>query len=324
MKTSSLNRRSLLIAGAGLAASSAGFAQPAGYLDRPIKMVLPVPVGGFVDTTARMINEEFLRLTGQQVIIESKPGGSFSIGVATAANLPADGYSLFNINYSVMVAQATMKKTDVLKQFTGVALFGWTSTAVVVAADSPFRTMGDLVEWGRKNPGKLNYAIPGPGSAEHLASLDIVSGLDATPISFRGAPEMITSVIQKDSHFTVAATGLLEPYVKQGQLRFLAVIQDKRSPTFPDIPSMAESGLKVTPFVAWVGAVARKETPPERIQALHAIFNKALQNPALVARLKSVGMEAATVDTPAEFTEIIQKSLDDLKVLVAKSGLKFD
>lgn len=154
------------------------------------------------------------------------------------------------MNYSIIAAQATLKKLDLLNQFTGVALFGWTSTAVVVAADSPFQTMEDLIAFGRKNPGKLNYAIPGLGSAEHLCALDIVSGMDATALAYRGAPEMIVSVIQKDSHFTVAAIGLLEEDVKHGRLRFLAVVQNTRVPTFPDVPAISESGLKVTPFVA--------------------------------------------------------------------------
>lgn len=319
-----MGRRSLLIAATGLAAFPGAFAQGTGYPDRPIKMVLPLPVGGFVDTTARMIGEEFLKVSGQPMLIDSKPGGSFLIGAQTAANLPADGYAVFNVNYSIIVAQAALKKLDLLNQFTGVAIFGWTSTAVVVAADSPFQTMQDLIAWGRKNPGKLNYSTPGPGSAEHLCSLDITAGLDATALAFRGAPEMITSVIQKDSHFTVAAVGLLDPFVKKGQLRFLAVIQDKRNPSFPDVPAISESGLKVTPFVAWVGLMARKDTPPDQIRKLHALYTKTLQSPALAVRLKGMGMDAATTATPEDFTAIIQKTLNDLTQVVAKSGLKFD
>lgn len=320
-----LNRREVLLS---TAAMGAGLAFPAlaqdAYPNRPLQMVLPIPPGGIVDIVARHVAERLKTALNQPVLVVNKPGGSYNIGVTTAAAAPADGYTILTMHIGVVAAQAAMHQFDLLESFTPVGMIGELPTTLTVAADSPFKSLKDLIDYGRANPGKINYSTPGLGTVEHLKSLEFerVAGFQATHIPYKGGPEMVMSLIQGLAHFSMLPNALAEPYVAKGQLRYLAGLSNERLESHPAVPTAREQGVNLDPMLSWMGFMVRKGTPAHAIEVLARETTKVMQSREIRERFVAMGVKPTFTRSPDEFGQRVRTELAWMNKIVKDTNLK--
>ena len=299
------NRRTFIKTTAGAAAACWGGVAPAqeAYPVRPIQFVLPIPPGGIVDTVARLVTERMKDGLGQPCVIHNKPGGSYVIGVTAAATAPADGYTVLTMHIGVLAAQAAMRQFNLLESFAPVGMIGALPTTVTVGGTSRFQTVADLVQYGRANPGKVNFSTPGLGTVEHLKSVQFTkaAGFQATHIPYKGGPEMVMSLINGDAHFSLLPNALAEPYVAKGQLRYIAPLSDARLPAHSQIATAREQGVEVESMVSWMGFMVRKGTPARAIEVLSRETTRAMQTPEIQDRLRAIGGVPTYTNSPGEF-----------------------
>ncbi|MDB5894263.1 MAG: transporter substrate-binding protein [Rhodoferax sp.] len=295
MKNSSkLNRRSaallcfLTILGS---AAPLAFAQ-APYPDKVVKIVVPYPPGGAVDQVTRRVAQKLTEQTGQSFIVENKAGGTGTIGALQVARSAPDGYTLMANDTTYSILPNVFKKLpwDYEQDLVPVAAFNFAPMALVVAGDSPFKTVADLVAYSKANPGKLNYGTGGSGTTPHFSTeaLKSVAGLDAAHVPFKGAGEASLALMGHSIDFQIASTPGVMGQVKGGKLRLLAVSGDKRLKAAPETPTFDEAGIKGYGVINFTGLWAPKGTPAAAMQRLQ----------------KEIGVAMASVD--------IQRFADDL------------
>lgn len=318
-----LNRRGFLAAAAA-AATTRSWAQGDAYPNRPVRLIVPIQPGGIVDTTMRLVADRMSGVLGQPVIIDNRPGGNYVIGVTAAATAPADGYTLFGYHQGIVVTQAVLRQYDIPAAFTQIALTGDLPNVVAVKADSPFRTLEDLIEYGKANPGKLNYSTPGTGSVEHLKSIEFerAAGFSSVHIPVKGGPDMVLSLLRGDCQFSLMPIGLAYPYASKGQLRYLAMVADERDPLYPSVPSMKDLGLKVKPLAPWMGLAVRKGAPDDVVKRIHAAAMRAMQAPEVRERLAQLSIRPVTLPSPKEFETLVRNDLQWFSTMAASANLK--
>src|SRR5215204_996366 len=255
--------RALLAAAFAFGLASGASAQS--YPEKPIRMIVPFPPGGPIDTMARLTGAQMSASLGQQVVIENRPGAGSTIGFKAAAAADPDGYTLlFGSSGSLGVAPALYPTLDVdpLKHFTTVATTSLLPHVMVVGPDVPARTVAEFVIYAKANPGKLNYGA-GLGTPPHLLStlFKTQAGLDVTYIPYKGSASSVTDLLGGQTHFTVDGMLILIPQIKAGKLRALAVARPERWPDLPNVPTFIESGFPDIIVDAWTGVVAPKGTP---------------------------------------------------------------
>jgi len=303
-------------------------AQP-GYPSRPIKMVVPNPAGGGTDIMGRLAAEAIHAQFGQPVIVDNRAGSSGMIAADAVLQLPADGYTLFAVYSGVMTVNPAIYKDKLryspLKDFVPVAPIAEVPNVLVVNASLPVNSVADLIELAKSKPGKLNYASSGNGVSNHLAMelFKQMAGVQITHIPYRGgAPAMVDLIGgQVDVMFNNMAemTGQL----KNPRLRILAVATDKRVPTLPDVPTVAESGLKGYEMKLWYGVVAKAETPPDIVEKLNAAIRIQFEKPEMrnrLAKLASLPMPMSS----AEFRGMIAQEQSKWAKVVSEANIKVE
>lgn len=323
LTTQTFSRRTFLVS-VGAAAAPA-WAQSA-YPARPIKIIIPIQPGGIADTTMRLIADRMSASMGQPFIIDNRPGGNYVIAINAAASAPADGYTLLGFPAGVIATQAALKKYDLLDSFAPVALTGDLPNVVAVSSASPYKSMRDLIEFGKSNPGRLHYSTPGTASLEHLKVLEFekAAGFSSVPVPFKGGPDMVMSLIRGDTDFSIMPLGLAAPYATKGQLRFIAMVADERDPLFPGVPSMKDLGINVKPLATWIGLAARKGTPEAVIQRIHSEATKAMQRADVRERLAAFSVRPSTSASPKDFETMIRNDLSLYSAIAANAKLKLE
>lgn len=324
----SLRRRGLLAAAgaASLSPLTTAWAQDKGYPSRPIRIILPIQPGGIADTTMRLVADRLSASMGQPVLIDNRPGGNYQVAITAATIAPADGYTLLGFHAGVVATQAVMRKYDLLETFTQIAMTGALPNVLAINSASPFKTVDDLIAYGKANPGQLNYATPGTGSLEHLKAVELerASGFAATHVPLKGGPDMVMSLLRGECQFSLMPLGLAAPYASKGQLRFLAIFADERDPGYPSVPSLRDLGLKIRPMTTWMGLAARKGTPPAVVQRLSTAVNRAMEIPELQQRLAQQYVRPTTMASPAEFEGFVREELKDLSATVAAARIQVE
>ena len=322
-----IRRRALLASGIVLALG-AGFAAGAAaqtYPDKPIKMIVPFPPGGPIDTMARLTGQDLTARLGQQVIVENRPGAGSTIGYKAAAAGDPDGYTLlFGSSGSLGVAPALYAHLDIdpLKHFTMVAMTSLLPHVMVVGPDVPAKTVAEFVAYAKANPGKLNYGA-GLGTPPHLLStlFKTKAGLDVTYIPYKGSAPSVTDLIGGQTHFTIDGMLILIPQVKAGKLRALAVGRAERWPDLPDVPTLVESGYPDFTIDAWTGVMAPKGTPQPIVAKLNAAINAGLNTPEIKTALARFhALPKAT--SPQEFEAFLKGQLPIWASMVKLAGAK--
>lgn len=277
----------LAMLGAGSAALAAD------YPAQPITLVVPYSAGGGADNAARIIAQGLGEVSGQSIIIENKGGASGSIGAAFVARAAPDGYTVLYDASAFSINAATRKLPyDPQKDFIAVSQAVSVPNIMVVAANSPFKSLQDFVDAARQHPGKYTFASYGPGSLAQMAGelLKKDASLDLVHIPYKGGAPALVDVMsgQVDTYFANAASSL--NYITGKKLRALAVTSDKRMAELPDVPTMAESGIKDFNVVEWNGFFLPAGTPPATVAKLQGLVQTTLARPDVREKLAKLGL----------------------------------
>jgi len=320
---------------AGVAAMTAGLlaAAPvdalaqAAWPNRPIKVIVPFPPGVGVDVVVRTIAVRLGERLGQPVVVENKPGAGANIGIEQAARSPGDGYTLLATasNFTANPSLYSKVNYDPIKDFVPVTGLIRTPSVLVVGADSPVKTVDELIARAKSKPGGLSYASGGNGSLAHFAGELFKGGvgIEAVHVPYKGAPDILTSLMSQQTDYAFPVLVSVLSQLKSGRLRALAVTSPKRNPLLPDVPTMFESTKAGFDIESENGLVAPAGTPPEIVARLNAEIVRILRDPAVAGPLVAGGFEIVG-STSAQYGERIRTELAKYADIVRKSGAKVD
>lgn len=336
MKKQHSHFRRVLLLALGLGSVSLGLtaqAQSAAtWPTKPIRFVVPYPPGGPLDTVARVLAEQAKTTLGQPIIVENRPGAGGNIGADLIAKAQPDGYSLVMgavATHAINPALYSKIPYDAVRDFAPVALVASVPNVLIVnkefADKHNIRTMKNLVDYALANPGKLNYGSGGSGSAGHLAGelLAARTQVKAVHIPYQGAAPAKLALLSGQSDFMFDNLASAASLIKEGKVVALAVTTDKRSDILPEVPTVQETGIKPFDIGTWFGVFTTAGTPPDVVSKLHKAYTTAMADPAIAARLKQMGSNAATL-TPAQFAEMVLQERQKYQELVKLSGAKVD
>jgi tripartite-type tricarboxylate transporter receptor subunit TctC len=326
MISATISRRVLLAAAAfGLGIATQANAQS--YPDKPIRMIVPFPPGGPIDTMARLAGKFITDGVGQQVVIENRPGAGSTIGSKAAAAASPDGYTLlFGSSGSLAVAPSLYVNAgiDPLKMFAPVSSFALLPHLMVVPQQVPAKTLAEFIAYAKANPGKLNYGA-GIGTPPHLLStlFKIRAGIDVAYIPYQGAAPSITDLLAGRIHYTIDGTVALMPHVRSGKFTPIAMARGERWPELPNVPTLVESGFPDFTLDAWAGVVAPHGTPEPIVAKLNAAITAGLKSAEAKTALDRFSSIAKT-GTPAEFGTFIADQGRRWGALVKLTGAKIE
>ncbi len=298
------------------------------YPAKPIRLIVPFPAGGGADILARLVTTQLSQELGQPIVVENLAGAGGNIGSTTAARAPADGYTLlYGTNGTFGINHALYKSPgfDPLKDFEPISRLSRIATLVVVRQEFKAATMPALLSLLRANPGKHTYGSAGNGTTSHLAAELLMSsaGVSMVHVPYRGGAAAITDLLGGQIDLMIEIMPNAAPQVRSGRLRALAVSTAQRVPAFPDVPTIAESGVAGFDVSAWDGIFAPKGTPAAVITRLETAIQKVLASPEMRKQLQDRGAEASPM-TPAEFGRFVQAELPRWGAAVQRSGATVD
>ena len=304
---------------AGMLALAVAHAQ--NYPARPVRVVVPFPAGGPVETLTRVFTERLAQSLGQPFIIDNRAGASGTIGSEQVAKAPRDGYTLLANNCSHTGNAAYYKKLpyDVLTDFAPVIQFDVTSGNLFVIHPSvPVRTVREFIDFAKARPKQLNYASAGIGSPQHVtaALFAAMAGIELVHVPYKGNPPAFTDLVGGHVEVMFVTTNVARPYLPAGRLRALGLAGPRRAPTLPDVPTIQEAGLPGYEVICYHGAWAPAGTPPEIVRRLHGEFAKALGT-AEAKRYLADADYFATGLGPDEFAAFLREDVP-LQVKIAK------
>jgi tripartite-type tricarboxylate transporter receptor subunit TctC len=310
-----LPRRAVLLATLAVAASAHAQAWP----NKPVSLVVPFPPGGTTDVLARALAERLTVSLGQTVIVESKPGAGATLGADFVAKSKADGYTLLMGAVHHTIAPSVFKKLpyDLQKDFAPITTVALVPNVLTVSTANPAKTVTELVAQAKAQPGKLNYGSNGNGTAQHLigTQFEIVNGVELTHIPYKGSGPLVTDLIGGQVTMSFDTVTPVLPHIKAGKLRALAVTTGKRSTALPDVPTLAEAGVKGIDTGTWFGLLAPAATPKDITTRLHAETVKILQSAEFRKRLEEIGAEPVG-NSPEQMARQIRDDIDKFAKLV--------
>lgn len=322
-------RRALMasfVAGAAALAFPA-WSQSGKFPDRPVKLIVTYPPGGSSDLMARVMGQKMSEIWGQPVIIESKPGAAGSIGMEFAARQPNDGYTFVIGNLGPAGVNPLLSKLpyNMERDFVPVALTATGANILVVPANSPYKSVKDLIADAKANPGKISFGTSGPGSMSHLAGELIMrqTGVKMVSVPYKGGGQAVTDVISGQLHIMVSDALPVSQHIKSGRLRALAITSEKTSPLFPDIPTFTESGIEGIVALNWWGVFLPAGTSQAIVDNYNATLTRAMSNPDLKERFSGLGVEPHA-STPAEFRQFLNAEKIKYTKLIADNNIKVD
>ena len=314
---------------AALALAAFAAAAPAqDYPAKPIRLIVPFPPGGGTDIAARTVANKLSETLRWTFVIENKPGAGGNLGVEQAVKSPPDGYTLVigqTSNLAINPALYAKLPYDPLKDLSPVALIVSAPVVLVVAANSPYKSLGDLVAAARRDPGAVTFASPGNGTVSHLAGelLQRASGVKFTHVPYKGAAQAMTDLLggQVQSFMSSVPSALAQ--IKGGRLRAIAVTSAKRAAEMPEVPAIAESGYVGLDATTWYGLLAPAGTPAAVIKRLNAELNRVLEMPDVRQRLAAEGGEVLG-GSPEGFASLLKADRAKWGRIVKESGAKVD
>ncbi len=321
-----MNTRRLLLALIACTACTASFGQA--WPSKPIRLVVPFPAGGGTDIIAREVTQKITEATKWSFIVDNKPGSGGAIGLDNVAKSPADGYNLVLGQTSNLAINPSLYKKlpyDPVKDLTPISMVASSPMTLVVATDSPYKSLADLVSAAKAKPDTINFATSGNGTVGHLATelFQKEAGIKLMHIPYKGAAQGITDVIGGQVQIYVASIPTVIGNIRSGKMRALAVTSLKRIDDLPQTPTIAESGYKGFEAVTWFGILGPAKLPKEMILKLNAEINKALQNPELQKKLSDQGADIAG-STPDQFANLILGEMSRWGKVVKESGAMID
>jgi tripartite-type tricarboxylate transporter receptor subunit TctC len=306
----------------GVMSSSAVLAD--NYPSKPIKLVVPFAPGGAADITGRLVADSLSKRIGQPVIVENKPGGGATVGAAYVISMPADGYTLLyttpgpQITNPYLMARLPYDP----KALVPVSRIAWVPSVLVVNAALPVKSVKELIEYARKNPGKVNFGSAGIGASSHLSGelFKSMAGIDISHVPYKGTGQVVQDLIGGNIQMTIDSLSVYLPYIKSGQVKALGIAMPQRSPAMPDLVPVSDDlkGFDATP-VNYLSV--RSGTSESIVQKLNSEIKAVLGDPALQDRMAKLGLFPQW-STPEDMArEIVQES-DKWKDVIQKSGAK--
>ncbi|CAB3710593.1 hypothetical protein LMG3458_03200 [Achromobacter deleyi] len=311
------------LAASALAIALAGPAQAA-WPERPITLIIPASPGGTTDIAARLIADKLAARLGQQVIVENRAGAAGIIGAQALARAKPDGYTLLMGNIGPNAINYALYRTLPYQaaDFAPVTRVISVPNVLVVNAASPVRNVADLLADARREPGKISFGSSGSGQSPHLSAelFKQRAGIQGTHVPYKGAGPAVAALLGQQFTFMIDNLPSSMPYIQSGKLRALAVTSDQRLAELPDVPTMAEAGVKNMVVTAWFGLVAPAGTPRPIIDTLYAATRDVVRSPDISARFRAMGGQAGG-DTPAEFAAFIDQERARWQQIVAAAGI---
>lgn len=300
-------------------------AQQDSYPSKVIRLVVGYPAGGITDVTARLIADEMEKILGQRIIVDNRAGASGAIGASIVAKAPPDGYTLYFVIASHTILPATMEKQlqyDTLKDFTAIAQISSSPNMFVVKPDSKIGSLQDLVDAAHKAPGKMTYSTPGYGTTTHItaALFEQATGAKLMHVPYKSSVGSIEAAINGEVDLGSSSVFTGGQAFKQGRVRALAVVGDKRFVSFPDVPTFAELGYPAIIGDSWMGLLAPAGTPAPIVQKLHDTLARILKEPAVQEKLLAMGAVVVN-SSPGQFQKLIENEVHAFKALAAKVPL---
>ena len=312
-------------------ALTAGCLQSAAAADsfpsRPVRMIVPYAAGGGADIVARSIAQKLSESWSQQVVVDNRAGAGGNIGTEIAAKAPADGYTLLLIgpNHTVNISLYSKLPFDPIKDFAPVSLVTSAPYLLVVNSALGVNSVKDLIALAKAKQGKVFYGSAGNGTAGHLGMelIKTMAGIDMVHVPYKGSPPVLTDLLA--GQIAVAFDNVLSsaPHVKAGRLRAIAVSTRSRSSAMPDVPTVAESGLKGFEVAVWQGILAPAGTPRAMVDKLYADTAAALKRPEMKERMAAHGADVIA-STPQEFADFMKADLTKWAKVVKDSGARVD
>jgi len=323
-----VRRKTLVVA--VLTATVAGGAFPAlaqDYPSKPIRLIVPFPAGGPSDTTARSIAEGLGKELGQPVVVENKPGAGAIIGSEFVLSQPADGHTLLMASNVISTGKwlYPSMKFEPVNDFRAVVGVFRSPHQVAVAPDFPGKGIQDLIAMAKREQGRMNYGSGGSGTMPHLGTerFKQVTGVEMQHIPYRGSAPANVALVAGDVpvHFDIEFS--VQPLLKSGRLRSLGVTALKRSPQFPDVPTLDEQGIKGFELYSWFGIVARTATPDAVVAKLNQAINQVMETPEFKQRLAALGAEKIG-GPPAAFEKMIKDDYQLWGEVIKKANIKIE
>lgn len=297
------------------------------YPEKPIRMVVVYPPGGGVDILARALGQKLADAWGPPLIVDNRPGAGTTIGAAIVAKAPADGYTLLmtDVSFAITPTLYSQLPYDATRDLAPVTLLNLVTDILVVNPSLPVNNVKELIAHAKAHPGKVLYASAGNGTLNHLAPemLKAMAGINLVHVPYKGAVAALTDVISGREQLYIGALVSTVPHIKAGRLRALAITGIKRSSVFPDLPTVAESGLPGYDVSAWYGLLAPAGTPRPIIDKINQDVRKALQAPDIQQRLAADGSESVG-SSPEEFGRFIRDEIAKWGKAVKAAGAKID
>jgi tripartite-type tricarboxylate transporter receptor subunit TctC len=280
---------------------------------RPVTLIVPFAPGGTTDILARIVGQALSARFGQSVIIENVGGAGGTLGANQAAKAAPDGYTIFMATIAHTMAPGIYKSLpyDFEKDFAPITVVAYVPNIVIVHPNVPAKTIAELLAYIRANPGKVNYGSAGIGSTEHMSGelMAAMANLKMVHVPYKGGAPMMADLIAGHIEMSIETSGSATPHIKAGSVRALAVSTAKRSPAFPDLPTLAEAGLPNYDVTTWYGILAPTGTPAAIRDRLYKELSEILKSPDIVARLHDIGADPGG-DTPPEFAAFIKNETD--------------
>ncbi len=320
-----MRRRVFLSAAGGMALAPLVPTPALAWPDAPLKVIVPFTPAGGPDFIGRYVAERLSPLVSQPVVVENLPGASGNIGSQVVARAKPDGLTLMS-SVNTLVMNASLFRNlpyDPVADFVPIGLTAWGSLVLVAHPDQKAATLADLMAMGKAQPGRVGYASPGVGTPHHLAMalVETTNGVELMHVPYKGSAGAVQDVLSGQVGFMFMPVHVAASYIRSGKLKALVVSSPQRLPQLPDVPTLAEAGLKGVDVDMWYGFFAPKGTPTDIVDRLNRDINAILSKPEAKAAFEAQGLIPAT-STPAAFAEIVARDRTRWAEIVAKRGIQ--
>lgn len=317
----------LVAAVGGLAGLPAVLRAQASYPTQPVKLIIPFTAGSTTDVVGRILGERLEKYLWQPFVVDNRAGAGGTLGASMVALSPPDGHTVL-IHSAGHVANAALYPTlkyDTLRDFTPVTMLVSMPNVLVAAPQRNFKSLQDLVQRVKAEPGKFTYGSSGGGSASHIAGekFRIATGIQVTHIPYRGTPQALTDVMGGRVDWFLAPLAVATPLINDGKLAALALGATKRSPLLPNVPTTAECGFAEADHRFWVGMFLPSKTPVNVVARLHEETVRALKSDEVRGRLEKLGAESAPMPQQ-QFAQLVRQEAAATSALIKQAGIRID
>ena len=296
-----------------------------GFPNRPVRIIVPYGPGGVADVTTRLVAQKLQESLGQQFVVDNRPGAGGIVAAKAGAAAAPDGYTLTLTGNGTAISKSLFKSIpyDVLKDFSSISVLAWLDLLIATKADGPLRMVNDIVAAAKRNPGKLNFGTIAPGSTQHLSGVLFKStaNIDITMVTFRTTPELVTAILRGDIDVGIDYLAGFRASLNDHQLRAVASTGEKRSPSTPDVPTVAESGMPNFVVTSWNAVSAPAGTPDAIVRLLSREINAALKTPDIQEKALQFGLDARGT-TPEEMQARMRADIEKWAAVIEMAGLE--